>query len=93
MEVRGEGWGVVEERGGALPLVHAPCHLHTTSDVPQPTHTIKTIKKLYHTTFFFTIPLPKQIKKVVITTKIPVKQPQLAGGGVHADPRIMPRIK
>ena len=30
-------------------------------------------KKLYHTTFFFTIPLPKRIKKVVNTTKLPVK--------------------
>ena len=27
----------------------------------------------YHTTFFFTIPLPKLIKKVVNTTAIPVK--------------------
>ena len=35
----------------------------------------KQSKIKYHTTFFFTIPLPKQIKKVVITTKIPVKQP------------------
>ena len=33
----------------------------------------KQSKVKYQTTFFFTIPLPKQIKKVVITTKIPVK--------------------
>ena len=29
----------------------------------------QTIKHVYHTTFFFTIPLPKQTKRVVITTK------------------------
>ena len=44
----------------------------------------KQSKIKYHTTFFFTIPLPKQIKKVVITTKIPVKQSHCAVGGLAA---------
>ena len=42
--------------------------------VPLPKQS-KQSKELYHTTFFLTIPLPKRIKNVVNTTKLPVKSP------------------